>query len=61
MCVCVGGGGMGRGGSAAYELCPKSRARRAHAPCLPKFNLLGGFSDTLLVVSILGIVYDCHL
>ena len=30
-------------------------------PRLPGFFLLGGFSDTLLVVSILGIVYDCHL
>ena len=25
------------------------------------FILLGGFSGALLVVSILGIVYDCHL
>ena len=33
----------------------------AHAPRLPRFILLGSFSDTLLVVSILHIVYDCHL
>ena len=30
-------------------------------PRLPGFFLLGGFSGALLVVSILGIVYDCHL
>ena len=41
------------GEGAAYGLCPKSRARRA--PCLPKFILLGSFSDTLFVVSILDI------
>ena len=35
--------------------------RSARAPCLPRFILLGSFSDTLLVVSILDIVYDCHL
>ena len=32
----------------------------AHAPRLPRFVLLGSFSDTLLVVSILDIAYDCH-
>ena len=31
------------------------------APRLPRFILVGGFSDTLLVVSILDIVYDCHM
>ena len=31
------------------------------ASCLSRFILLGSFSDTLLVVSTLGIVYDCHL
>ena len=31
------------------------------APCLPRFILLESFSDTLLVVSILDIVYSCHL
>ena len=44
------GGGCG--------LCPGSRARRsrsARAPRLPWFILLGSFSDTLLVVSILDI------
>ena len=33
----------------------------ARTPTLPKFSLLGSFSDTSLVVSILYIVYDCHL
>ena len=32
-----------------------------HTPRLPRFNQLGSFSDTLLVVLILDIVYDCHL
>ena len=49
VCVCVGGG--------AYGLCPKLKARSARVPCLPRFILLGSFSDTLLV----DIVYDCHL
>ena len=31
-----------------------------HAPHLPRFIQLGSFSDTLHVVSILDIVYDCH-
>ena len=31
------------------------------APRSPKFILLESFSNILLVVSILGIVYDCHL
>ena len=42
-------------------LRPRSRARHASPPCLPKFMLVGSSSDTLLVVSILHIVYDCHL
>ena len=33
----------------------------ARAPRLLRFTLLVSFSDTLLVVSILDIVYDCHL
>ena len=51
----VGLSGLWGGG--AYELCPRSRARRI----LPSEILLGSFSDTLLVVSILDIVYDCYL
>ena len=31
------------------------------APCLPGSILMGGFNGALLVVSILGMVYDCHL
>ena len=42
-------------------LRPRSRARYACPPYLPKFMLVGSSSDTLLVVSILHIVYDCHL
>ena len=51
VCVCVGGG-----------LCvvPKVESS-ARAPRLPRFILLVSLSDTLLVVSILEIVYDCHL
>ena len=33
----------------------------APMPRLPGFFLLGGFGGALLVVSVLGIVYDCHL
>ena len=33
----------------------------ACVPRLPRFILLISFSDTLLVVSILDIVYDCNL
>ena len=51
---CRAAGGMGVGG-----LWAVSKVKRV--PCLPRFNLLEGFSDTLLVVSILDIVYDCHL
>ena len=36
----------------------ESSARALH---LPRFIMLASFSDTLLVVSILDIVYDCHL
>ena len=45
----------------ACVLCPKSRARRTHAPSLRRFILLVSFSDTFLVVSILDIAYDYHL
>ena len=33
-------------------VCAKSRELNAHAPLLPRFILLGSFSDALLVVSI---------
>ena len=44
-----------------YGLGPGSTAWCAGAPRLPKLILLGSFSDTLLMISILDIVYDCHL
>ena len=49
-------GAVGRGG-----LVGCVRGRGLGASCLPRFILLGSFSDTLLVVSILDIVYDCYL
>ena len=45
----------------ACVLSTKSRVQYTHAPGLPRFILLVSFSDTLLVVSILDIVYECHL
>ena len=48
-------------GGGACGLCSRSRARREHAPRFPRFILIGSFSDTLLVVSILDMAYDCHL
>ena len=46
-----------QGCGGAYGLCPKSRAHRVRVLSrLPRFILLGSFSDTLLVVSILDIV-----
>ena len=45
-----------QGCGGAYGLCPKSRAHRVRVLSrLPRFILLGSFSDTLLVVSILDI------
>ena len=41
--------------------CVESRELGRGAPHLPRFILLGSFSDTLLLVSILDIVYECHL
>ena len=41
--------------------CVQGRELSARALYLPWFILLASFSDTLLVVSILDIVYDCHL
>ena len=37
----------------------ESSARRA--PRFPRFILQGGSSSALLVVSVLDMVYDCHL
>ena len=41
--------------------CVLSREVDTRAPRHPRFILLGSFIDPLLVVSILEIVYDCHL
>ena len=41
--------------------CVQSQDLGAWEPRLPRFILLGSFSDTLLVVLILDIPYDCHL
>ena len=41
--------------------CVQGRELSARALHLPRLILLASFSDTLLVVSILDIVYDCHL
>ena len=49
--ICLHWPFQGCGG--AYGLCSRSRAQRPRANCLPRFILLGSFSDTLLVVSIL--------
>ena len=56
-----GGGGVGEsqeGGLAGYV---QNRGLGACAPRPPGFILLVGFGGALLVVSILGIVQDCHL
>ena len=44
-----------------YCYCYCVESREFGAPRLPGFILLGSFSGALLVVSILDIVYDCHL
>ena len=56
--LCGGGGGGGGGGG----LWAVSKVEGSTgAPCLPGSILMGGFNGALLVVSILGMVYDCHL
>ena len=40
--------------------CVQGRGLGARARHLPGFILPGSFSDILLVVSILDMVYDCH-
>ena len=41
--------------------CVQSRELGMRVPCLLRFIMLVSFSDTLHVVSILVIVYDCYL
>ena len=55
--------GLWEGGGSLWPVSKVGSSARAcvRALCLPRFILLGGFSDTLLVVLILDIVYDCHL
>ena len=48
-------------GGVLWAVCVQGRAPDARVSRLPMIILLGGYSDTLLVVSILDIVYDCHL
>ena len=50
---------MGGGGVERLVGCVESRELGANR--FPRFILLGNFSDTFLVVSILDIVCDCHL
>ena len=62
--IAVGGPFFGPGGCCywvLWELCVLfGRELGASVPPLPRFILLQSFSDTLLVVSILDVVYDCH-
>ena len=55
------GWGGGRGGGGGLVGCVQSRGLGARSPHLPRFILLVSFSDTLLAVLSLDIVYDCHL
>ena len=57
VCVCWGGGGGGREGRLMG--CVQSWELSACAPRLPSFILLGSFSDTLFVVSILDMIVIC--
>ena len=54
--------GLGGWGSGGWLMgCAQSQEVGARVPCHLRFILLGNFNDTLLVVLILDIVYDCHL
>ena len=62
VCVCVCGGGDW-GTCGLFTNWGVWRVVRGTwcVPRLPGFILLLSFGGTLLVVSILGVVYDCHL
>ena len=47
---------MGVAGGRACGLCPKSRAPPTRVPCLLRFTLMVGFSDTFFMVLILFVV-----
>ena len=49
------------GGGVLWVVCVQGREPDAHVSRLPMIILLGGYSGTLLVVSILDIVHDSHL
>ena len=49
------------GGGGLWAVCVQGREPDAHVSRLPMIILLGGYSGTLLVVSILDIVHDSHL
>ena len=49
------------GGAPELVDCTQGRELGVSAPRLPRFILLASFSSTLFAVSILDIVYDCHL
>ena len=50
---------LGGGGGVLWAVSKVKSSERA--PRLLRFIMLVSFSDNLLVVSILDIVYDCHL
>ena len=56
--MALSGLGRGRGGGLWALSKVETSARASH---LLRATLLVNFSDTLLVVSILDLVYDCHL
>ena len=60
--ACCFGGAPGPFGAVGELVgCMQGRELGVSAPRLPRFILLASFSSTLLAVSILDIVYDCHL
>ena len=53
-CIVGPGGGL-------WAVSKVERTARTRTPRFPRFILLASFSDTLLMVSIIEIVYDCYL